>query len=239
MGVACRFSGRSFLACLVLVDLAACGAPANDPNLTPSENQLRQRAAQFNNTLAEGAGVGAVAGAITGALLAHNRAEGAAIGAAAGAALGGGVGYMVASRNQAQSQTEDQYQKSIAQANATAQQSESDAAAAEQEAGDIQEKLRQLDTQIASRQISASDYQTQLQELRGRDRDLATIAAHYEAQTKGMSIYASGRPDPAPMMNAAETTQQSLERIQKSEAMVSSALGSMPTAPGTPAAAGT
>ena len=219
------------LSLVTLLGTAGCAAPASDPNLTPAENQLHQRAAQYDNTLVEGTAAGAVVGAIAGALLAHNRAQGAAIGAAAGAALGGGIGYMVANSNQAQAQTEDQYHAAIKQANDTAQQSATDAAAAEQEAADIRHKIDQLSAQYASKQISADNYQSQIGALRQRDRELATIATHYQAQAKAMTIYASGRQDAAPMQTAAAATQQSLARIQASEVAVSNALGAAPKVP--------
>ncbi len=225
------------MSAVMLLGVAGCAAPTSDPSLTPAENQLHQRAAQYDNTLIEGTAAGAVVGAIAGALLAHNRAQGAAIGAAAGAALGGGIGYMVANSNQAQAQTEDQYHAAIKQANDTAQQSAADAGAAEQEAADLRQKIDQLGAQYTAKQVSAEDYQSQIGTLRQRDHELATIATHYQAQAKAMMIYASGRQDAAPMQTAAAATQQSLSRIQASEVAVSNALGAAPKVPVAPGGA--
>ena len=138
---------------------------------------------------------------------------------------------MVASRTQAQAQTETQYQDAIAQANKDAQQSAEAAANAEQVSADVQRQLTALNQQYTARQVSADDYQSRLSALRNTDRELAKTAINYEARAKGMTIYASGRPDPTAMQTAAATTNDAVARIKASEVAVSNALGAMPAAP--------
>lgn len=87
-------------------DLQQSAAP-----LTPAEQQLRDEANAFNETVAGGVVTGAVIGALLGALLAANSgkrsniAQGALVGAAAGGILGGVDGYITAkARENANSQ---------------------------------------------------------------------------------------------------------------------------------------
>lgn len=78
------------------------GSPESDVPLTPAEQQLRDDADRFNETVLGGAATGAVVGAVLGALLAaasgkgEDIARGALIGAAAGGVLGGVDGYVTA-----------------------------------------------------------------------------------------------------------------------------------------------
>ncbi|MBI3452243.1 MAG: glycine zipper 2TM domain-containing protein [Rhodospirillales bacterium] len=99
-------SGFKPLAALMaaILALTACQAiPPDDPRLSPEERRLREQAADYNRTVAEGAIAGAVIGAILGAALAgrNNRGQGAIIGAAAGGALGAASGYYVAKQKEA------------------------------------------------------------------------------------------------------------------------------------------
>jgi hypothetical protein len=78
------------------------GGPTAQVPLTPAEQQLREDADRFNETVLGGAATGAVVGAVLGALLGaasgkkENIAKGALLGAAAGGVLGGVDGYVTA-----------------------------------------------------------------------------------------------------------------------------------------------
>lgn len=214
--------------CFVVV---GCASQANDPTLSPAENQIHQRAAQMTNTVGEGAAVGVLAGAIAGALLSKNRAQGAAIGAAVGGAVGGGLGYMVASRAQAQQQTETQYEDAIKQANVTAQQSAQDAAASQQVTTDVTQRLAELNQKHAAQQVTDEVYQKQLTSLRARNQELASVANDYKVRAQGMALVASAHPNDSAMRTAAETTKRSADEIGLQEAQLASTLGSTPASP--------
>src|SRR3546814_2014430 len=95
------------LATALSVSVSACqttgmGSSTAEVPLTPAEQQLRDDADQFNETMLGGAATGAVIGAVLGALLGaasgkgEDIARGALIGAAAGGVLGGVDGYVTA-----------------------------------------------------------------------------------------------------------------------------------------------
>lgn len=215
---------------LASISLAACAVPRDNPNLSAAENQMHRRAAQMRITMGEGAAIGGLAGGLAAGLLTHNAGIGMA-GAAAGAALGGGLGYMVANHNQAQAQTEDQYQKAIAQAQDTARQSQSDAQAANEVAEAGRQQLATLNAQYKARQISAKDYNSQINTLRQQANDMKKVAASYRTQAASMNVYAQGRNNDKQMTAAAASTEQSQRQIEQSENTLLSSLGAMPEAP--------
>lgn len=211
--------------------VVGCASQANNPTLTPAENQIHQHAAQMTNTVGEGVGAGVLVGAIAGALLSKNRAQGAAIGAAVGGAVGGGLGYMVASQAQAQQQTEAQYEDAIKQANATAQQASQDAAASQQVTADVTQRLADLNQRHAARLVTDESYQKELTSLRARNQELASIANDYQVRAQGMVFEANAHPNDSTMRAAAETTKASADRIKTQEVALASTLGSTPASP--------
>ena len=95
------------LAAALSLSVGACqttgmGSSTAQVPLTPAEQQLRDDADRFNETMLGGAATGAVIGAVLGALLGATSgdggdiAKGALIGAAAGGVLGGVDGYITA-----------------------------------------------------------------------------------------------------------------------------------------------
>lgn len=210
---------------------AGCASQANDPTLTPAENQMHQRAAQMSNTVGEGAGVGVLAGAIAGALLSKNHLQGAAIGAAVGGAVGSGLGYMVASRAQAQQQTEGQYEAAIKQANITAQEASQDAMESQRIATDVTQKLAELNEKHSAKLVTDDSYQRELNSLRARNQDLAQIANGYQVRAQSMATEASAHPNDSMMRAAAQKTKASADQIKAQETMLASTLGETPESP--------
>jgi archaellum component FlaC len=99
--------GRSATALVLIASLGLAACQTTGTNnaaapLTPAEQQLRDEADVFNETVAGGAVTGAIIGGLLGALAgaasgkSENILTGAAIGAAAGGILGGVDGYMTA-----------------------------------------------------------------------------------------------------------------------------------------------
>lgn len=214
-------------AAIMLVGLQACSS-SYDPNLTPQENQIRQRADQFNTTLAEGALAGAVIGALVGSLASsHDRGRNAGIGAAGGAALGLGAGYLVASNTEAQQQTEYQYNNAIAKAQETARKSQEDANTAQQAAAQAQQQLAQLNQQIAQKRISMDTYQRKLDSLRSTNDSLVSLISNYRQHSASMHRYAQARQS-VPMAQAAAETDQSIARLQQAESILAAGLGAQP-----------
>ncbi|QNT77980.1 glycine zipper domain-containing protein [Entomobacter blattae] len=227
---------RSFralsLGMVVVLGVAACSSTAYDPNLTPEENKIRQRADQFNDTLAEGAVAGALLGALIGGLAAKNHGEGAAIGAASGAALGVGLGYAVASNTEAQQQTEDQYQAAIQQAQKTANEAKIDAQTARAAAQQAQKQLADMNRQLAQKKISADAYQKKLDSLQSTDQSLRKLIAKYKDHTQSMYRYAQARRSTS-MAHLAVITDRSVSEMEQAESVLATGLGQQPAQGGT------
>jgi hypothetical protein len=102
--------------------LAGCAqGSANDPNLSPEQQRLRQLSDKKWEWAGYGALAGAVAGGVIGAVADRGRGRGIAIGAGVGALLGGGAGYLAAHTNESYANSEDELRKKTETARAEAQ----------------------------------------------------------------------------------------------------------------------
>ncbi|MBB2195714.1 GAS domain-containing protein [Gluconacetobacter dulcium] len=208
--------------------LSACAAPAYDSSLSPEENQLRQRQAQFNTTVGEGAAlVGGLAALGVG--LATHSATNAAIAGAGGALLGGAIGYAVASRTQAQQMSEDGANKAIAHYREEVVNAQQDATAAEQTTAKAQQELVVLRQKLAANQISAADYQAKIANYRQDIAAMQAVQAHYAQTAASAANIASGRKNAE--AGTISTTLKSQEaRITQAANELSADVGAMPTA---------
>lgn len=227
---ASRLGGLA-LACTLM--LGACAQqPGYDASLTPAENELRASNIRFNNTVLTGAVTGALLGAGAGALLAgrNNRAQGALVGAAAGGALGAGAGYGVASNNQRQTQSEDTYNALIQEAQTRADQARKSAAASRVIADDAAARLRTLNAQYASKQISADAYRAQLARQRDnlnvlneRIREADSTSATLRTQARGLD-----RARAAPLLASATDLDRSNAEMKNAAAQMTRTLAATP-----------
>ncbi len=185
-----RFARASHRACALL--LAACltltgcaaGAVADDPSLSPEENQLRKANARFTQTVGEGAAVGAIAGGLAGALLGgRNRVAMAALGATAGGALGAGAGFLVARNNAARTHSEADYNTAIDQAQQDAAAYRTSADAARGIASNCVAQINALDRQYRARQITAAQFRASV--------------AHYQKDNELLQAQVTGAQDTA------------------------------------------
>ncbi|MBB2206418.1 hypothetical protein [Gluconacetobacter takamatsuzukensis] len=212
--------------------LSACAAPAYDSSVSPEENQLRQRQAQFNTTVGEGAAlVGGLAALGVG--LATHSAANAAIAGAGGALVGGAIGYAVASRTQAQQMSEDGANKAIVHYREEVVQSQQDATAAEQTTAKAQQDLVVLRQKLAANQISAADYQAKIANYR---RDIAAMQAvqtHYTQTAASAQNIATGRKN-AEAATISTTLNAQNARISKAVDELTADVGAMPAASASP-----
>ncbi|GAA3679766.1 MULTISPECIES: hypothetical protein [Acetobacter] len=176
--------------------LTSCANSANDPSLSPQERQLRQRQAQFDTTVAEGAALLGGLAAI-GVGVATHSAKNAALAGAGGALLGGAIGYAIASRTQAQEMSEDDANQAIAHYQQQAAQSQQDTLYAQQTAAAAQQELVVLHQQLAANQISVSDYQEKIARYQKDLAAIKAIRAGYVKDVASAGNLASGRSNAA------------------------------------------
>jgi hypothetical protein len=211
--------------------LSGCAMPsADDPNLSPAEQQLRQQSANFDKTILEGAGIGAVAGALLGGLFDSNHLQGAAIGAAGGAALGGAAGYGVAENNQSQASTESAYNDQISAARTSAEEFNESARTAETVAYEATTEASRLQAEYASQQISADGYHAALQKYADDNEALSkTIAAAQKQEAALRDAAASSSYSERRRLNAsANNIHQSAEVMLEQQQQITSVLDETP-----------
>ena len=230
-----RFARASHRACALV--LAACltltgcasGAVADDPSLSPEENQLRKSNARFTQTVGEGAAVGAIAGGLAGALLGgRNRVAMAALGATAGGALGAGAGYMVARNNAQRTHSEADYNKAIDQAQQDAAAYRSSADAARGIASQCVAAINALDQQYRSRQITAAQYRSSAAKYQA-DNDLLQkqVSGAQETANSLRTMGATGSAAGSASSTAADID-GSRQSLARSAAAISQALSRVP-----------
>jgi hypothetical protein len=159
--------------------LGAC-ATTDDPNLTPAERKMREQAATFNQTVAEGAVVGCIAGTILGILASSNknRGQNAAIGCAAGAAVGGATGYAVASQQESYANEEERLDGKIAEVKADNQRLAGLVDSSRQVIASDKATIENLDKQIAAGKITADKARTDIAKVDSNIKYLTQTVAN-------------------------------------------------------------
>ncbi|HEY9567506.1 MAG TPA: YMGG-like glycine zipper-containing protein [Thalassobaculum sp.] len=164
------------LATALSVSVSACqttgmGSSTAEVPLTPAEQQLRDDADQFNETMLGGAATGAVIGAVLGALLGaasgkgEDIARGALIGAAAGGVLGGVDGYVTA-KAQENSNNQVRMLNSMAEDVRTDNQRlERIVANSDQVLADSKEQLERIRNDVAAKKVSVAEATAQRQRV--------------------------------------------------------------------------
>lgn len=143
--------------------LGACTTTSNDTARTPAEQKMREQAATFNTTIAEGAVAGCVVGAILGILASNrNHGSGAAIGCGAGAAVGGATGYMVASTQEKYANEEARLDAMTADLKADNQRLAGLIESSRQVIASDKAAIDNLEKQVAAKKISTAQAKTEL-----------------------------------------------------------------------------
>jgi outer membrane lipoprotein SlyB len=230
----------SFIRCVCLVvmttvpttlGLSGCATPsADDASLSPAEQQLRTQSANFNKTIAEGAGIGALAGALLGGLVSSNHVEGALIGAAAGGVAGGAGGYAVAENNQARAATETSYNDQIDAARASAREFSESARTAQAVADEATAETSRLQAEYASQQISAADYHAALKKYQQDNTALASTieAAQKKASELRTAAAQSSNYESRQLTTAANNIDESQSRMLEEQQQISAVLEETP-----------
>lgn len=159
-------SSRFFkgLAVATALMLGACTTTGgNESARTPAEQKMRDQAATFNTTVAEGAVTGCVVGAIIGILASNrNHGSGAAIGCGAGAALGGATGYMVASTQEKYANEESRLDAMTADLKADNQRLAGLIESSRQVIASDMAAIQNLEQQVVDKKITASQARAEL-----------------------------------------------------------------------------
>jgi hypothetical protein len=211
--------------------LSGCTAPsADDPNLSPAEQQLRRQSANFDKTILEGAGLGAAAGALIFGLIDPHHLQGAAIGAAGGAAAGGLAGYGIAENNQSQASTENAYSDQISAARASAEEFNESARTAETVADEATTEASRLQAEYASQKISADEYHAALQKYADDNAALSkTITAAQKQEAALRDAAASSSYSERRRLNAsANDIHQSAEVMLEQQQQITTVLDETP-----------
>ena len=188
-----------------LIGAGGCATATPSRPLTPAEQRMRAQAADFNRTIAEGVVFGALLGAMAGAaagaaVKSKNRGEGAAIGAAigalAGGVLGGAAGSYYADKKQ-QYANEEQRLDSIL---ADLRQQNTELAQLVDSTRTVvaadQQRLGQIDHDLAARRISRQQAQQQLAEVDGNIRFLQqTVSTLRERRADWQAVADTARTD--------------------------------------------
>jgi hypothetical protein len=201
--------------------------PGSGPPLTPAQEQLQQANNHFASTVAEGAVLGILGGALIGYL--GGGAKGAVIGAAAGGVAGSVAGYLVASNNYEQQKTEAHLNAYIQEANTNASYYQTSAAAAEQIANDLREKVAQLDAQYQSGALTAHQFNADIASYRDSRVTMGQQIAKMEADTNRLRDDATkAGPNGAALSAAADRTDQARQREVEALRDLNSSLSAVP-----------
>lgn len=206
--------------------LSGCAAPANDPNLTPAQNQLRQANRNWYAAVLTGAGVGAATGAAAGALAGGNRGQNALIGAAIGLAVGTVGGLMVANRNYEFANAQLNATQRIDAANAMATRLEQLADSADATVAQNRRTLAELDRQYRARQITAAEYNQRTAQMRADQQEMQTAVE----RAKDMRVQMNQSRAQVPgMRQAEERLGPAQRRLEASAAELDEMLSKVPS----------
>lgn len=173
------------LAAALSLSVSACqttgfGTSAPDVPLTPAEQQLRDDADRFNETVLGGAATGAVIGAVLGALLAassgkgENIARGALIGAAAGGVLGGADGYLTAKAQENANNKVRMLNAMAADVRKDNDRLERIVANSNQVLADSKDQLEQIKADLAAKKVSVAEATAQREKVEENRKLLQT-----------------------------------------------------------------
>jgi outer membrane lipoprotein SlyB len=216
-------------AMLALSGCAGTTGMANDPSLTPAQQQLQQQSSRrFTITVLEGTAVGAVVGAGAGAIAGGGK--GAAIGAGAGALVGTGVGWLVARANGQQANTEQTLGDQISVAQQAAQSAQQSAQASAQIAAEARSKVAFLDAQYERGQLTAAGYQQQMASYRNSANQMEQQIGkmNEEAQTLRTNASTAKGADNGQLGSAAQQIARSRDDQQRALAQLRSSLSEVP-----------
>ncbi|MBF0891851.1 hypothetical protein HKD28_10605 [Gluconobacter sp. LMG 1744] len=209
-----RISAASVAMC---VFVSGC-APSYDSSLTPEQNRLRQRSAQQNNMIGEGAAVlGGLAALGVG--LGTGSVKNAALAGAAGALVGGAVGALVANRAQAQELSEDQVKSQIATEQKNIAQTQTDIQDAQKELLETQNNLKQLRQQLAQGQISAEAYQAKIAGYQKDVQALQNLASMRQKQADSMKLIADAHGNSSAALASQQSAAQSKQLAEVASIM--------------------
>lgn len=223
------------LLCAGLIGVSSCAVTTPSRPLTPEEQRMRAQAADFNRTIAEGvvfgALLGAMAGAATGAAVkSKNRGEGAAIGAAigalAGGVLGGAAGSYYADKKQ-QYANEEQRLNSII---ADLRQQNTELAKLVDSTRIVvaadQQRLNQIDQDLASKRISRQQAQRQLAAVDENIRFLQqTVSTLRERRADWQAVADNARADTA--SGRVQQMDQEIDRLEQQIRLMESELNAL------------
>lgn len=184
------------LACVSMLSACEAGMASSTP-LTPQQQALRDQSKRWWQTSVTGAAVGAASGAAIGAMASGN-SRGALIGAGVGLLAGALAGVLVAERNFEFEKREASAQDRIRAAQQVAVNLQQAAATSETVTKQNIQRLKVLDQQYAAKQISAGQYQS---ELNGMRDDAALIRKTAQEAGEARSRLAASSRDVPQLMS--------------------------------------
>lgn len=172
--------------------LSGCATTRDEASMTPAEKRMREQAATFNQTIAEGAALGCVAGMLIGVLASGRgggeRGRGIALGCAAGAAVGGAAGYYVADKQEEYASTEERLEAMTTDVRADNQRLADLIDASRQVIATDTKTIERLEKQIAAGQISREKARTQLADVDDNTKYLEQTVANLKKRHEEYAI---------------------------------------------------
>lgn len=192
--IAVALSASIFLsACQTTNTTKSDGTP-----LTPAEMRMREQAATYNQTIAEGAAVGCLIGGGLGLLLGGGKAlENAAVGCAIGLGVGAGAGAYVADKQEQYANEEQQLDAMITDVQADNQRLAGLIDSVRQVIAEDTARMDQLERQLAAGKISMDQARTQMASVdenkKYLDQTIASLNERYQTyQDAAQQVAANG-----------------------------------------------
>lgn len=183
---------------------------------TLAEKRMREQAATFNQTIAEGAALGCVAGLVLGALVSSRgdgqRGQGMAIGCTAGAAVGGATGYYVADKQEQYASTEERLAAMTTDLRADNQRLADLIDASHQVLVADRATLRRLEKQLAEGVITRDKTRQQLAAVDDNTRYLEQTVASLKKKQQEYAMARARSQGSAQAMDAMDAEIARLER---------------------------
>ncbi len=181
----------------VLVGACASGGSFGIPGmsstpLTPAQQQLRERADTFNQTVWEGVAIGAAAGGLIGYFTASDddRLRNTLIGAAGGGVAGGLAGYYIAGKQEEFADHEDVLDSMITDVQQKNVESGQLIEAMQAVLEEDNRKLESLRAQLAADEITQADYQGDIARI---DEDRAEMQGAVDSAGEQLGTFKSAR----------------------------------------------
>jgi uncharacterized protein YcfJ len=180
-------------ACQTTSTTRADGTP-----LTPAEMRMREQAATYNQTIAEGAAVGCLVGGGLGLLLGGGKAlQNAAVGCAIGLGVGAGAGAYVADKQEKYANKEDQLEAMTADVQADNERLAGLIDSVRQVIAEDTARIDQLERQLAAGKISMDQAKSQMASVDANqkylDQTIASLNERYQTyQEAAQQVAAKG-----------------------------------------------